>query len=615
MNVKLAENKIKTENKITCFTINAFDDDYYKNGLPVDEVSRNIVLHNKFNFGKVFDFKVFDYNHPLVIECKEKYKEFFDREDIIKSVKTDVVRLYILSKLPYHLYIDDDVLLLDDFEIKDEEDYFLGHCGCFNCIYNGSNLDIFKEMLEIYPFDDKQLDEYLEEIKSEKLKENFLKRYDYCLMKCYKPLKKFIKYNSCLIEVKHYYYDSIRENFYDNVVRKFCPKKIYLIFEEDVKINIEKENYYCFFTKDQCKHQPITNYCKNYYYFYKKIFTKSYIINEISKLFKIKNIKNNNKIIEIELENNYSFELKNNKITCFTINAFDNGYYKDGLPVDEANKKMWLYNVKNYSHIFDFKVFDYTHPLVIECKEKYKDFFEREDIWLNIKSDIIKFYILSKLPYHLYIDDDVVLQDECSNLLFSNFNNASFDNGNLGIIYNGSDLDVFKEMLDFYPFKDEQLKNNSDYNSYIENEKRLNKERNMEYKFNDNFLLERLRIDCFLFEKYIPFKKYKKYMINLMNLHYYTFFDSFTVDRATSRRKIIIIDEKYAFKEKDALDYLYYGYMFIIMIDKPEWRQRQENVIYACKHFFTEEYLIENFKKNNNIKEVIKVENQISLIL
>jgi hypothetical protein len=186
--------------KITCFTVNAFNDGYYSGKLPVDIVNKSIFLHNVEKFYRKFNFKVFDYNHPLVIECKEKYKEFFDREDIVKSVKTDIVRLYILSKLPYHLYIDDDTLLLKPFKIKNKEDCFFSSFSNFCCIYNGSNLDVFKEMLETYPFDDNYLLEnttdniYAQDINSQ--------RFDFCLMENFTPYQKFRKYTK-LLNIKH----------------------------------------------------------------------------------------------------------------------------------------------------------------------------------------------------------------------------------------------------------------------------------------------------------------------------------------------------------------------------------------------------------------------------
>ena len=174
--------KFSKKTKITCFTINAFDNGYYKDGLPVDEANRKMWLHNVEKYSHIFDFKVYDYTHPLVIECKEKYKEFFDRKEIWPTIKTDVIRLYILSKLPYHLYIDDDVVLLGSFKIEDEEDYFFSDIDPFCCIYNGNSLDVFKKILEIYPFDDKQL----EEIEINKCNNNFhiynIKRVDWYII-------------------------------------------------------------------------------------------------------------------------------------------------------------------------------------------------------------------------------------------------------------------------------------------------------------------------------------------------------------------------------------------------------------------------------------------------
>lgn len=263
--IKSKKNKYK--NKITCFTINAFDNGYYKDGLPVDKANRKMWLHNVEKFGNIFDFKVFDYNHPLVIECKEKYKEFFDREEIWISIKADIIRLYILSKLPYHLYIDDDTILCNNFKIEDEEDYFFSIYGAFCCIYNGNNLDVFKKILEIYPFDDKQLKQI--ETKDNSVYFYNIKRLDYMLfLNIYKYLES--KQNNNL-EINHYseqvlVKDPSENKLIKNIIISKDKKLDYSYKEDSVFIELTKLD------------KPYD--CYNYFHFYvnEKYYTKEEII-------------------------------------------------------------------------------------------------------------------------------------------------------------------------------------------------------------------------------------------------------------------------------------------------------------------------------------------------
>jgi hypothetical protein len=274
---------IDNKNKIICFTVNAFDDGYYKDGLPVDEANRKMWLYNVENYSHIFDFKVFDYNHPLVIECKEKYKEFFDRKEIWKSVKTDVVRLYILSKLPYHLYIDDDVVLLDNFEIKNEEDYFFSDMDTFCCIYNSNNLDVFKKILEMYPFDDKQLYKlekkiFIKDDRKKNIKEeNFIlyinyKRSDNAL---FKKMCNFIFLNKKSIinkTIKHY-----------NYVNKYTGL-----------LNIKEINFIVLDTIEK------ENIIQDSYIVCKKFYSEEYLINLFDKS-KILGIEKNNNNLKVKL--------------------------------------------------------------------------------------------------------------------------------------------------------------------------------------------------------------------------------------------------------------------------------------------------------------------------
>jgi hypothetical protein len=268
--------------KITCFTVNAFDDGYYKDGLPVDEANKKMWLYNVENYSHIFDFKIYDYTHPLVIECKEKYKEFFDREEIWTSVKTDVIRLYILSKLPYHLYIDDDVVLLDNFEIKDEEDYFFSDMDTFCCIYNSNNLDVFKKILEMYPFDDEQLEQIetkfiIKDDRKKLTKEEYIhdinyKRSDnvlFCKMCNFISLNKKSIYNKI---VKHYNYVNKNTGFLNKKEINFT-----------VLDTIEKENI-----------------IQDSYIVCKKFYSEEYLINLFDKS-KVLSIEKNNNSVKIKL--------------------------------------------------------------------------------------------------------------------------------------------------------------------------------------------------------------------------------------------------------------------------------------------------------------------------
>ena len=147
-------------------------------------------------------------------------------------------------------------------------------------------------------------------------------------------------------------------------------------------------------------------------------------------------------------------------MTVFTLNAFDNGYFKDGKPTNPFDKfcfNSWLNNG------IDVKVFDYTSPEVIEAKNKY-DKILRIQRDLRIVCDVIRLYILSLYPNMLYIDTDVCLIDKSILDEVSKIDDLAFSRGYYYFIWNGSRTDKVKTLLEWYE-KQEELK--ADKNTFI----------------------------------------------------------------------------------------------------------------------------------------------------
>lgn len=131
---------------MTVFTINAFDNGYFKDGKPADEIQR-ICFNSWLNNG--IDVKVFDYNSPEVIEAKIKFKSYIDKAIFygLNSYAADAIRFYILSLYPDMLYIDTDLYYTgNDFSDLGNEAQFQGH-GFF-AIYNGKQTELFREFSE-----------------------------------------------------------------------------------------------------------------------------------------------------------------------------------------------------------------------------------------------------------------------------------------------------------------------------------------------------------------------------------------------------------------------------------------------------------------------------------
>ena len=106
--------------------------------------------------------RIVDYFNKQNIECEIKiYNESDDEYQYIKNniikpkrydkvaYMADVFRLYILSNKPYHLWLDWDVFIRDNFELNWTKSYF--HRSWW-LLYNASNLNLFrtiyKEIIE-----------------------------------------------------------------------------------------------------------------------------------------------------------------------------------------------------------------------------------------------------------------------------------------------------------------------------------------------------------------------------------------------------------------------------------------------------------------------------------
>lgn len=93
------------------FCVNAFNDDYFK----TDKLTKFCLKEWEFMGIK---YNIYDYNHPLVKEAKEKFKNHIKicEEKKLYNHATDPIRLYLLSKLNGELlYLDTDVIIRKKF--------------------------------------------------------------------------------------------------------------------------------------------------------------------------------------------------------------------------------------------------------------------------------------------------------------------------------------------------------------------------------------------------------------------------------------------------------------------------------------------------------------------
>lgn len=132
---------------ITFFTLNLFDNGYFDDSGPTKVIERIAFM----SWVRKFDVKVFDYRDDVVKDCINEYREIYDYclEHPGKAcIFGDIVRLKVLSLYPYHYYFDCDSYLID-FNLHDKE-HFQTAGGCFLNLYNGSDLETAKKILEVY---------------------------------------------------------------------------------------------------------------------------------------------------------------------------------------------------------------------------------------------------------------------------------------------------------------------------------------------------------------------------------------------------------------------------------------------------------------------------------
>ena len=134
---------------MTIFTINAFDDGYFKDGYFTGRV-QNFCFNSWLKNG--IDVKIFDYNSPEVIEAKEIFKDYINvcletNSANSKACATDPIKFYILSLYPNMLYVDTDLYLYNINEEKFRDKFSM---NSFFAIYNGTETYKAKKFLELF---------------------------------------------------------------------------------------------------------------------------------------------------------------------------------------------------------------------------------------------------------------------------------------------------------------------------------------------------------------------------------------------------------------------------------------------------------------------------------
>lgn len=157
------------EEEITVFTVDMCPNNNYFDTL----ICKKCIEQAKKVFKKS-KFKIYTPEDEIVKQCMNEYKESFKHIDTINKKnegfewKSDIVRIYILSKLKNHLYFDSDVYF-DDINISVnnsssiksmlDSDKNKFYYGSFAIIWNGNDFEIFKKILNFYK------DKFLNEIK------------------------------------------------------------------------------------------------------------------------------------------------------------------------------------------------------------------------------------------------------------------------------------------------------------------------------------------------------------------------------------------------------------------------------------------------------------------
>lgn len=145
------------EEEITFFSVDLNPSD----GYFLSYICSKCILRMKKILPKA-KFKIYTPNDEIVKEALEYFKDYIDfiEKDVISydpncswahALKTDCIRMYILSKLKYHLYFDTDVYIIEDNVLKENltEEAF-SYCGCYSTLWNGSELYKFKNLVDYY---------------------------------------------------------------------------------------------------------------------------------------------------------------------------------------------------------------------------------------------------------------------------------------------------------------------------------------------------------------------------------------------------------------------------------------------------------------------------------
>lgn len=168
-------------NKIKIINSNFIDNDYLSSKLFTD--LNKICVNNQKQFvkenDKLFQYSIIDFNNPLVKECKkdlqnnnilepinniEEYLNILGQEKISENelincettklmFYIDFIKLYLLSKMPETIFLDDDVFISNkNHFIKSILKAKFDNKPCINGVcnmYNNNNFDFFKYVYEL----------------------------------------------------------------------------------------------------------------------------------------------------------------------------------------------------------------------------------------------------------------------------------------------------------------------------------------------------------------------------------------------------------------------------------------------------------------------------------
>lgn len=195
-------------------------------------------------------FYIFTPADKLYKEAVEKYSDFINDPRIVDFIilKSDVIRMYILSKLQNALYLDFDIWLTNtDFtDMLNDSPVIPNNWGL---IYSGMNNQIFNKILDCYKTD--TLKNYNTE------KEIFEGFYDYSIMN---KLRNEIPFSEDIFHAYHYH------NYFLNAVLDKSTTDETLVlkrfekpenFFNSVDPNIRKEHW--FYRNGHIRNVPVTD--------------------------------------------------------------------------------------------------------------------------------------------------------------------------------------------------------------------------------------------------------------------------------------------------------------------------------------------------------------------